>query len=189
MTSRAPWRRRLARLKSKSAEELFDRARQHITARVDAWRFRRGHDFGLIAENPAADGRFFFAPAEVEMLCSTLRDRFPLQARDIMVSAERICEHRFDLLGYEDLDYGTEIDWHLDVVHGKRAPREPWFKIRYLDFDEVGDSKITWELNRHQHLVTLAKAYRLTGDRKYWDEIIAQWRKWHEANPYPIGIN
>ena len=41
------------------------------------------------------------------------------------------------------------------------------FKIKYLDFVEVGDAKITWELNRHQHLVTLAKAYRLTGDERY----------------------
>ena len=68
----------------------------------------------------------------------------------------------FDLLGYEAVDYGAEIDWHCDRVHGKRAPRKPWFQMNYLDFAEVGDSKVTWELNRHQHLVTLAKAYRLS---------------------------
>ena len=62
---------------------------------------------------------------------------------------------------------GLEIDWHCDRVHGKRAPRKPWFRMKYLDFAEVGDSKVTWELNRHQHLVTLAKAYRLTGDQKF----------------------
>src|SRR5207237_4294830 len=107
----------------------------------------------------------------------------------ILSNAERICAHRFDLLGYEDLDYGPEIDWHLDLVHGRRGPRRPWFQISYLDFEEVGDSKITWELNRHQHLVTLAKAYRLTGDERYAREIHSQWRDWHAANPYPIGIN
>jgi hypothetical protein len=58
-----------------------------------------------------------------------------------------------------------------------------------LDFAEVGDSKVTWELNRHQHLVTLAKAYRLTGDEKFATELFRQWRDWHEENPYPIGIN
>jgi hypothetical protein len=41
-------------------------------------------------------------------------------------------------------------------VHGKRAPLNPWFKIPFLDFAVVGDHKVTWELNRHQHLVTLA---------------------------------
>jgi hypothetical protein len=35
----------------------------------------------------------------------------------------------------------------------------------------------------------LAKAYRLTGDRKYADEIFQQWQHWHAENPYPIGIN
>ncbi len=53
----------------------------------------------------------------------------------------------------------------------------------------MGDSKVTWELNRHQHLVTLAKAYRLTEDRRYADEIFQQWRHWHAENPYPFGIN
>jgi hypothetical protein len=61
--------------------------------------------------------------------------------------------------------------------------------VRYLDFDEVGDSKITWELNRHQHLVTLAKAYRLTGDTRFSEELVRQWRDWHAENPYPVGIN
>ncbi len=58
------------------------------------------------------------------------------------------------------------------LLHGKQAPRKPWFKIKYLDFEEVGDSKITWELNRHQHFVTLAKAYRLTRRRKFAREIL-----------------
>src|SRR5262249_44287216 len=84
---------------------------------------------------------------------------------------------------------GTEIDWHLDAVHGKRAPLKPWYKIRFLDFDEAGDHKVTWELNRHQHLVTLAKAWAFTGDRRYTQEIVKQFYSWQTANPYPMGIN
>ena len=49
-------------------------------------------------------------------------------------------------------------------------PANHGFKIKYLDFSEVGDSKVTWELNRHQHLVTLAKAFRLNGDPKFASE-------------------
>src|SRR5208283_1587485 len=48
---------------------------------------------------------------------------------------------------------------------------------------------VTWELNRLQHFVTLAKAYRLTDDRRYADEIFQQWRHWHNENPYSVGIN
>src|SRR5208283_5236598 len=54
-----------------------------------------------------------------------------------------------------------------------------------------GDHKVTWELNRHQHLVTLAKAGLLSGNDndKYVRELVAQWRSWIKANPYPLGIN
>jgi len=97
--------------------------------------------------------------------------------------AAKIARHRFDLLGYRDLDFGDPIDWHFDPVHGKRAPRRPWHQIPFLDFDQIGDHKIIWELNRHQHLVTLAQ------DGRFRDEIIAQWTHWQRENPYPIGIN
>jgi hypothetical protein len=109
----------------------------------------------------------------------TLPDLPPLSSLD---PAERICRHRFDLLGYKDLDFGTPIDWHLDPVHQKRAPRKPWHQIPFLDFNQIGDHKIIWELNRHQHLVTLAQA-------GFRDEIVAQWTHWQSENPYPIGIN
>jgi hypothetical protein len=173
-----------------SWDEMVDRARQHITARVDAYRVRRGHDlFAPFAGDFAKrKGKFFFTAEEIPGICELLR-RVPGTVSSILVGAERICAHRFDLLGYEGLDYGPDIDWHLDLVHGKRGPRQPWFQIRYLDFEEVGDAKITWELNRHQHLVTLAKAYRLSGDERFASEIVSQWKHWQRENPYPIGMN
>jgi hypothetical protein len=182
---------RLGRVAAMERRELFDRLRQYVTARADALRYRSGHDFqGIVKIELAASApRFFFTPAEVPVLCSVLKQVFPKQADDIVLRAEKICRHRFDLLGYADLDYGVEIDWHLDVVHGKRGPRKPWFEVKYLDFNEVGDSKITWELSRHHHFFTLAKAYWLTNDDKFPREIFAQWAHWHEENPYPIGMN
>lgn len=160
-------------------------------AGADAWRLRRGHDFApaLTKENLGARGKFFFDLAELSVILGLLSQRFPSISRDIVMRAEQILAHRFDLLGYENLEYGADIDWHLDIVHGKRAPRRPWCKVKYLDFEEVGDSKITWELNRHQHLVTLAKAYRLTGDARFGDEVVSQWKQWHTENPYLVGLN
>lgn len=95
----------------------------------------------------------------------------------------------FRLLGYDNLDYGSEIDWHPDVVHGKRTPPIPWFKINFLDFSEAGDHKITWELSRHQHLVTLAEAWLLSNREKYANEAVEQWYSWQRSNPYPLGVN
>jgi hypothetical protein len=175
-----------------SKDELVDRVSQQVNARLDAYRAQRGHDFTQIAFNEVpADrkGRFFFSGAEASSIAEFLKARYPSVTANIVANAEKILQHRFDLLGFEGLDYGSEIDWHLDPIHQKRGPNKLAFRVKYLDFAEVGDSKITWELNRHQHLVTLAKAYRLTGDTRFAREIVAQWKSWQAANPYPIGMN
>jgi len=170
--------------------EMVDRLRQGLTARADLLRYGIGHDNPTPRSGSAGrEGRFFFSPDELLSLCAALRKLFPAETNALVSRAEKICRHRFDLLGYEDLHYGEHIDWHLDVVHGKRAPRKPWFQVKYLDFEEVGDSKISWELNRHQHFVTLAKAYLLTGDDEFAREIFSQWTHWRKENPYPMGIN
>lgn len=171
--------------------ELWERIRQQVRMRRDAVRYRVGLGFREPTKPTGATlrPRFFFSGESVPGLVALLMQRLPQQANQIVHQAERICCHRFDLLGYEDLDYGASIDWSCDRVHNKRALGKPWFKIRYLDFQQVGDSKIIWELNRHQHFVTLAKAYRITGAEKFAAELFRQWRHWHAQNPYPIGIN
>jgi hypothetical protein len=183
---------RWVRLTSMSGDELLDRVRQHLHARVDGWKYGLGSDFKIRprrVDPHKAKPQFFFSADEVPGLCQLLKERLPKQAQEIVDRAQRISRHQLDLLGFTNLDYGPEIDWHSDRVHGKRAPRRPFHQIRYLDFAEVGDAKITWELNRHQQLVTLAKAYRLTGDERFAAEIFNQWEHWHKENPYPIGIN
>ena len=191
MGKQSPWARRLSRLRSMSAREMTDRVRQVVTCRIDGWRQSRGYDFaaGVRLSETAKQGNFFFDQAQLPGLCVLLNQRFPATSREIVRRAEQILQHQFDLLGYQNLDYGSDIDWHFDLVHAKRAPQKAWFKIKYLDFEEVGDAKITWELNRHQHLVTLAKAYRLTFDERFAREITNQWKQWQAGNPYPLGIN
>jgi len=185
------WRRTLKKVQAMDRREFGDRCRQEFAKRSDALLSRFHYDFthNALVHDSTRTGSFYIALAQIDPLLELLRKRNPRQVERIISRAERILDHRFDLLGFEDLHYGQPIDWHLDIVHGKRAPALPFHQVNYLDFATVGDSKITWELNRHQHLVTLAKAYRLTGDLRYGREIRAQWRDWHAANPYPIGIN
>jgi hypothetical protein len=181
----------LEKLWKMDRDELLERSRQEFGKRSDTLLARFGFDF--VGREPrgqdAPPGSFFFGSDQIEGLLQLIRQRLPQQVDNIIARANKICAHRFDLLGYHDLDYGESIDWHLDQVHGISAPRKPFYRVKYLDFEEVGDSKVTWELNRHQHLVILAKAYRLTGDERYANEIHLQWRDWHSANPYPLGIN
>ena len=185
------WRQVADRVAGMDRAELRFRVRQELAKRQDRVLFLLRFDFVKQAGRSAAAGRgnFFFGPADVNARLELLRQRLPEQVKRIVQQADKVLLHRFDLMGYNDLAYGRPIDWHLDLVHGKRAPQKAFYRVRYLDFEEVGDSKVTWELNRHQHLVTLAKAYRLTGEARYADEILRQWRHWRSENPYPIGIN
>jgi len=204
------WHNKLSRLFHSDWKEIRMRGAQELNKRSDLLRYRMGWRDGAIqlsaagsltGEPPAAASRasaaptakFFFDVGEASERAALVRANLPDQAEAIVREADEICQHRFRLLGYENLDYGAEIDWHLDAVHDKRAPVDPWFKIPFLDFAEVGDHKVTWELNRHQHLVTLAKAWLLTREEKntdkYLRELIAQWRSWIRANPYPLGVN
>lgn len=172
-------------------DELYVRTCQEIAKRWDLLLPRIAVPImpdRSICEASLSDG-FFFKPDELPGILAMLRERLPGHCEQTIERADRICEHRFDLLGHEDIKYGPEIDWHLDAVHGKRAPLRPWFQVRYLDFGEVGDSKVTWELNRHQHLILLAKAYLLTAEPRYAEELFCQWYNWQQHNPYGIGIN
>lgn len=180
---------RWARLKRASPQELAVRGQQEMAKRWDYLLARAGKRFDVRSPAGAKRGLFFFSSGELEAILSELATRFPRRAEEIQDAGTAIRSHRFNLLGYENLEYGPAIDWHLDLIHRRRAPLKPWFKIRYLDFDEVGDSKITWELNRHQFLPTLAKAYRLTSDSRYAEELFRLWYDWRQANPYPLGIN
>jgi hypothetical protein len=184
------WRQIGSRLAQMDRAELRDRLRQEFAKRQDAVLARLGYAFAQASrESASREGIFFFAPGSVDSILAILRQRLPGQAERIVEQAERNCKHRFDLLGYSGLDYGSPIAWHLDAVHWKLSPRKAFYRIPYLDYAKVGDSKITWELNRHQHLVTLAKAYRLTSDRRFADEALRQWRHWQAENPYAVGTN
>lgn len=186
-----PLQKVMNRLSQTSWDELRTRLSQEFTKRRD-YAFYRGALLSEAEVFPASDRdlpKFFFEPGELAKRIALIKKQVPAAVDDTVLEADKILQHRFDLLGYRDLDYGAEIDWHLDAVHGKRAPLKPWYKIPFLDFDTVGDHKVTWELNRHQHLVTLAKAWAFTGNVQYTQEIVRQFYSWQKANPYPLGIN
>jgi hypothetical protein len=109
-------------------------------------------------------------------------------AAEVERLAERILQHRFPLMGCE-IETGPGIDWRRDYVSGKSTGLDYFRRIPYLDFERAGDHKPVWELNRHQHLVLLAQAWRLTGRDQFYLEIEAQLESWWAANPYGRGIN
>ena len=98
--------------------------------------------------------------------------------------AERICAHRFDLFHLTDCLVGSKINWNYDYSSGTPTALDFAGDIDYRDYRVVGDAKFVWELNRHLHLPVLGRAYRLSGDRRYAQEVVDQIASWIEACPF-----
>lgn len=173
-------------------DEIRTRAAQELCKRFDLFRYLANRSFEPAPGrrfHRTSDANFFFSPNDLPEIVVALRKYMPDECARIIEYAEQICGGEFDLLGLKKLSFGSPINWHLDPVRDKSAPHRIWYRVPYMNPDEIGDSKVIWELNRHQHLVTLAKAYCLTGEGRFVQEIFYEWDTWHHDNPYPIGVN
>jgi hypothetical protein len=133
--------------------------------------------------------RFFEGLTDPAATAAEILRRWPWVQRDLVGKAERVLEGRMDLLGFSDLQFGNPINWHFDPISKIQTPRRHWSTIDYLDPEVAGDKKIIWELNRHQHFVTLGRAYSISGDERYTAEFQRQLCQWMEENPPKTGIN
>lgn len=153
------------------------------------------------ARQEAANYRLFLAPPEPrpihaaaplsglpdpQMVADRLRDT--AFAREVERLAGMVLEHRFLIFGRE-VSTGPQIDWRRDYRHDKSTGLAYFRRIPYLDFARAGDHKEVWEVNRHQHLVLLAQAFRFTGGPQFLDEIWREIESWWDANPFMRGIN
>lgn len=183
--------RRLART---GTDELICRGRQEASKLLERMglvaRSGLGASHGVTLERfRSVAPRHFFDGAVSDRTPRLLIDRMPAAVDEIVTIADAACRGRFDLLGYEGLSFGDPVDWSLDPVSGRRAPREHWSRLDPLDRNTVGDSKVVWELNRHQWMVKLGQAYSLTGELRYARAFTAYVEQWIDANPPGIGIN
>ena len=132
--------------------------------------------------------RFPFDPRTLTELSTRVRLRFPGAMSSSRERADRMLDGRYDILGYRDLHFGTPPAWHADPVHGRTVPQDFWADVPYLD-PRYGDHKVIWEINRHQHWLSLARAYQLSGDDRYYAAVVEQLESWMAANPPLRGVN
>jgi hypothetical protein len=174
-----------------NAEELAFRLRQYAWNVSDRLRLTIGFQNKDQGGRRCTDfGSFFYKQHDLLNIPSFYVQQ-PEAKRFLIQRAEAICAHRYDLLGYKNLyfDHASQVDWHFDPVHNRPLPRYWWKRMLKSDSLNGADPKIVWELNRHQHLVTLAQAYLVTGEERYRSEVIHQLRSWMDANPPKYGIN
>ena len=164
--------------------------RERIRGAVTAQRWHDVHD--AIADRlTSRPARFILDPSTLARLRHVVLTRDAGAAGHARERAERIVAGEYDLLGYRSLRFahgGRRVDWHFDPVYGRRAPGVFYTRVPYLD-PVVGDHKIIWELNRHQHWLALGRAAWLTGDSRYANAIVSELDDWLQANPPLVGIN
>lgn len=115
--------------------------------------------------------------------------RVVVAERGLLDRANSICHHCITLFDLENHDLGRRIRWNYEYKARLKTPMIASCRIDYRDHTTAGDCKFVWEPNRHQHLVVLARAYRVTGERRYAAKVIEHIEDWIEQCPVGVGMN
>lgn len=178
----------LHRLRSMSPAEVLWRLRGMVTANLDLARVSLG-----LYPRPSLERSMLTAGFD----CSPVADQFAaadsapfdMWSKRLLVQAEKVLENTVSIFDLEDQFLGDPVDWHRDFSASKSSPTSLSNLIDYRDFDAVGDCKLVWEPNRHHQLVVLARAWRISKDRRFADKVVSLLDEWIDANPFGYGMN
>lgn len=140
-----------------------------------------------LAGRPASS---FLLPHQLSQETAQLLYRhYPQYTSDVIAIADAACKNEISLLG-QIFHYPNEIDWQCDPVTGWRSPVLYRNRMNiYVGSSRPVDLILFWELNRHQHFISLGIAYWLTGEQRYVNTFIKQIESWIESNPLRHGLN
>jgi hypothetical protein len=106
-----------------------------------------------------------------------------------LAAANRLVAGKFDVFSLHNQNLGSPPNWNRDPKTWIEAPLSFGKMLDYRNAEQVGDIKYLWEPNRHMHLVTLAQAYALSGDKRYFEVIRQHLESWFISCPYGQGVN
>ena len=105
-----------------------------------------------------------------------------------LAAADGLAAGRLDVFALRNVDLGSPPRWNRDPRTGVEAPLVFGKLLDYRDPQRVGDIKYLWEVNRHLHLPTLAQAYALSGNVRYFNVIRQHLESWFAECPYRMGL-
>lgn len=109
--------------------------------------------------------------------------------QNIILKAEQIYNHQFNLLGSGNYKFVKEIKWNIDFKTGYIWNNEFYKDIEIVNLNNNADVKVPWELSRFQHTTVLGQAYFITSDKKYLEEFVNQINDWIKYNPVEHSVN
>lgn len=195
MLSKALWYAR--RLQAMSLPEVWYRLRQR--AIIEQERLKKpGHGKFLKEGKNTLDAwadfqaerdvHFFFSWDDRVTIKHLYEERFPSNLLAMLNTAPLLLQHNICIFGHH-FALGPQIAWQRDPLTGRDWPAVYWADIDIRNGQIIGGVKWVWELNRHYHLVSLGKAYFLTGDEQYAQEVCNQIVHWIHCNPPRTGVN
>jgi hypothetical protein len=212
--TREAFRRGRAAVKSRRERAMLDELRDQ-PARLTA-EFQRLSAADLLNHFRNRTSPKFFPGFETENLWSLSTGKVSSPFLLVQALAARpIIEHRWELLGFGEKDFGQTINWHRDPLSGRIWPLDYHADIP-LWHNDGSDIRALWELNRLGHLVTLGRAHAvikangldwkefvgiIRADGLDWNEGDPNWNpdldeefflqleSWHEQNPLGRGAN
>ena len=117
------------------------------------------------------------------------RHLFPFETAQLLERAARIADERaWPLLGYGEKCFGAKIEWLRDPLSNILWPLDYHADVEIIRNDG-SDARVLWEVNRLSQLLTLGRAFTVTGDEKFASEIFAEIKGWREQNPMGRGPN
>lgn len=106
----------------------------------------------------------------------------------LLSEADMIIDGRLPYYSYHWEQVGSPPDWSLNPFNDAHYPdvQKHWTELP--DFHPgVGDIKNVWEASRFGWVVTLARAYAVTGDEKYRNTLNTWLADWVSKNPLNTG--
>ncbi|QGZ43276.1 heparinase [Pseudoduganella flava] len=107
----------------------------------------------------------------------------------LRASADAILAGRWNVFAMRGLNLGFPPQWNRDPKTGTVAPMKLGKAIDYRRESVVGDIKYLWEPSRHLELVTLALAWRASGEQRYAAGARLLLESWFDQCPYPQGVH
>jgi hypothetical protein len=132
----------------------------------------------------------FYTPDERARRVERLKRECPSDANACIETAHRLAAGDFSDFVAAAANLGAEVNWLAHIDAPGCWPAVGLSDYLHLDRAELpADPRLTWELNRLQHLPLLAAAWLLSGERAHLDTLQRHLDSWMAQNPVGIGPN
>lgn len=178
---------RLKKLFSLSLEEIVFRIKEKVQIKLE-------HFFYMMGIEPAFQEVFqvkptsFFFPSFYNYQLRKQKMTDNLDIDKIILEAESVVADQVTLLGQE-MEIPSGDQWHIDPIEKIEWPGVFFDNALNHHSVEQCDVKFSWEINRHQYIIPLAKAFWLTRDERYSKKAFTIIIDWIDNNQYNKGLN